>query len=264
VIKVSRNFRSRWALVNAIGALAGGITWFLLYSNNRYSTYPGFYQDVEIVTAAWLVPLLSVVVMGIVSGLGGWLVLRVYLPGLTWWGLVSANIIGFAMGLLAVGLAGLPCGLQSTAMNFSVSGIFFADPLPLSSDNGLGIGVMVAIFGSMLAAIFGGVAGCSIGIAQSVVLRRYLPDTGVWPIVTTFSLGCGGIVGGVLFWFGVGIVSTFTGKLSDPSVLAIVSWVIVGAVYGAISGGGLRSLFEDDPYDEYVEQVKSQPGGHAE
>ncbi|HKP53705.1 MAG TPA: hypothetical protein VJ183_13770 [Chloroflexia bacterium] len=261
-IKVSKNFRSKWALVNARGALAGGITWFFLYDNNRYSTRPGFFQDMEIPTATWLVPLFAMVMTGIVSGVSGWLLLRLYLPNLTWWGWVSANVIGLATGLLAVGAASLPCGFGATAMNFGISGIFLSDPW--SSDSVLGIGAMIVIFGSMFVAMFAGVAGLIIGIAQSVVLRRYLPDTGLWPIVTTFSLGCGGVVGGVLFWLGVGIISTFTGKLSDPTVLAIVSWAIIGAVHGAISGGALRSLFEDEPYDDYMERVKSLPKGSVE
>jgi hypothetical protein len=250
MLKLNKNFKLRWILANTGSALVGGTIWFALYNIYRYSlTSPFsvyFSGYTESVLAAWLTPLIVATVTGITLSLTTMLVLRPYIRNLSWWKWLLVNTFGVIGGLGAVGLFSLICALGPSIMNFSALGTRLA--IIWSSETTIGAGILLAMFVSMFATLFGAITGIVIGVAQAIVLRRYIRDTWSWPFVTAFALGCAGAVGGVFFWWVIGVISTLTGNISEPSPWAILSWGLIGAIYGMISAGGLRSLFEDAPY----------------
>ncbi len=137
-------------------------------------------------------------VAGASVGIAQWLVLRRHIPGAGWW--VLASTVGLPVGF-AVGFAVLEAVGLTGGSHFSG-----------------GAGSLV---------LFGAVAGASVGIAQWLVLRRYIPGAGWWVLAS--------IVGSAAAF---AVIFTVTAGVEETVGYA-GGGAVGGALYGAITGAAL-------------------------
>ena len=148
------------------------------------------------------------------------------------WFAVAGAVIGIAQGLVVPWkVSGVLWWVLASSFGFSVSlvvGDAMGKIVPgLIRPAALGAMIGPAVLGAMIGpAVLGAMIGASLGIAQWLVLQRYVFQAGWWVLVSALGLGMGLSVARI-----VGEAMSF-----------LVTGVVTGAIYGAITGGLLVVL----------------------
>lgn len=149
-----------WMLATAIGVVAG-----LALIAETVGRLAGIF---------W-VGLLGGIVVGAGIGLGQWSILRRYLPNATWW--IWATALGQLVSWFIV------------FMGAAV--LLFADANAAGDTS--------QVTWSAGAAVIGTLAGGATGLAQWVVLQRYMPHADRWVVASAMGTALGLIMGGAVY-----------------------------------------------------------------
>jgi hypothetical protein len=142
-------------------------------------------------TMAWAVglvlipgnPLLGNLIGGLIVGVAQWFVIKDKLRGSSWWILATA------------------CGSAIGGLTFAILGI-----------------AAFSYFGFLLANIVGGI---SVGVAQWLILRRQVPRSGHWILVSAVAWTIGGTIGNVIAFAGGGLA---------------IGGLVCGLIFGFVTG----------------------------
>jgi hypothetical protein len=146
-------------------------------------------------------------VIGTCVGIAQWLVIRPRISGTRWW--IGASIVGFAFGKLVGDLVVAQTGIEN----------------------------------SLITGLGGAIIGASLGLAQWLVLRRYVAQAGWWVAASAVAWAIAWII---ISWGGERAGEAVGEVVVTPASAYLVG--LMGAfVAGLISGVALIRLFRARP-----------------
>jgi hypothetical protein len=167
--------------------------------------------DVVLGSATSLI--MAIAVMGGVTGVTQWLVLRQRIQKAGWW--ILASVLGYGTGFW----------LGQSAADSAVLSL-------------IGWGRIAWL------TIAGAVWGTTTGVAQWLILRQRIQKAGWWVLASATGLTIGLPVLALKWWLGVWPVYWWAigTSVAHVRISWIVGWTLVGAIYGTITGLALAWL----------------------
>jgi hypothetical protein len=209
-----------WLLVSVVGWAVG---WALGRPLGEAVSWP-IGREMGIFAAEMAGGATAWAVLGLVLGLGQWLVLRRTIRSAGWW--VLASVVGWAV----VGAVKWSQGPLFDEILFGVIGLFDEIGLwRLGPLIGIGIGV-----------VLDGLSGLVVGVAQYLVLQHQVRRAGRWVLINVLAWASGAAVIGLLGWA--------LGNLGDEEMFWLAS-MLGGIVPGVMIATGLVRLLSQDRKD---------------
>jgi hypothetical protein len=148
-------------------------------------------------------------ILGLLTGIGQWLVLRRHMSGAGWW--VPASVIGWA-------LVGSTKWIQGPLLDEFMIGFF-------GRLEEMRLGALVPLSGMGLGLLLDGAMGLVVGLAQWFVLRRHVQRAGRWVLISAVAWGIGAIAMGFLGW-----IIDRPGQEVMHRVVPFVGGIVPGAI----------------------------------
>lgn len=212
---VERHLWRDWVAANALGEVVGlGVAVVIAIGLAQAHAIPPA-TEILVVTAAFLA---VGAYEGAIVGAAQWLVLRRVIPSLRAKEWIGATAVG---AIVAWMLGRLPSAL--------------ADWKSVAGDVGQPAPSLPMVL--LLSAAAGAALGLILGVAQWLVLRRYVPRAGIW-IGANALAWTGGMP---LIFLAAGLPSPHTSALAIGAFV-MFTVAVAGAVVGAIEGAFLRLL----------------------
>jgi hypothetical protein len=207
--------------------------WWALASALSYAIglYAAVFVDdsADVVLGSAISLIVAIAVLGGVTGVTQWLVLRQRIRKAGWW--ILASVLGYGTGFW----------LGRVAADSAVP--FF-----------IGWGRIEWL------AIAGAVWGTTAGVAQWLILRQRIQKAGWWVLASATGLTIGLPVLALKWWVGVWPVYWWGlgASVAHVRISWIVGWTMAGAIYGTITGLALAWL-AGKPNDSAKSNLRPQP-----